>query len=114
MTKAGQLDPVRYRALYRRRLLPLLRLVYYDPYAECRNTEHMVGSLSLRVRPLLQGNADRPQLFAPACYAEPGDDLGDCRLYSVVAWDPTSWPGNDFWARARVTDDWGAGPPRAT
>lgn len=161
VTCDGELDPARYRGLYRRRLLPLLRfadadaaargqsalitipgigcgqfagpfagtlgeqikdalvalladeaerlphlrLVYYDPYAECRNERYDFGALSLRVRPLLQGNADRPQLCAPASYAEPGDDLDGCRLYSLVAWDPVSWPGNDFWAGVRVTDD---------
>jgi len=101
--------------------LPHLRLVYYDPYAESRNERHDFGQLSLRVRPLLQGNADRPQLCAPAHYGEAGDglddsldpdltrgltcDLSDCRLYSVVAWDHVSWPGSDFWDGARVTDD---------
>ena len=161
VTRDGQLDPAGYRALYERRLLPLLRyaeldaaergqtavitvpglgcgqfagpfagrlgeelkgaliallerhaaqlphirLVYYDPYSECRNERHDFGALSLRVRPLLQGNAERPQLCAPRRYAEAGEDLSDCRLYSIVAWDQVSWPGNDFWGGARITDD---------
>jgi len=161
VTQDGQLDPAGYRALYARRLLPLLRyadldaaergqtalitvpglgcgqfagpfagrlgeqlkgaliallerhaaqlphirLIYYDPYRECRNEQQLFGSLSLRVRPLLQGNAERPQLCAPSAYAEPGDDLSDSRLYSIVAWDQVSWPGNDFWGGARMTDD---------
>ncbi|WP_430738962.1 hypothetical protein [Thiorhodovibrio winogradskyi] len=29
----------------------------------------------------------------------------NCRLYSLVAWDHVSWPGNDDWAGARVTED---------
>jgi len=61
--------------------------------------------LLLRVRPLLQGNAERPQRCEPSRYAEPGDDFDDCRLTSLVAWDPVSWPGNDFWAGVRMTDD---------
>ncbi len=161
VTRDDQLDPARYRALYERRLLPLLRyadldaaergqsalitlpglgcgqfagpfagrlgealkdaliallerhaaqlphirLIYYDPYSECGNEQHAFGPLSLRVRPLLQGNAERPQLCAPSAYAEPGDDLSDCRLYSIVAWDQVSWPGNDYWGGARMTDD---------
>ncbi|MCF7979943.1 MAG: hypothetical protein K9L82_18435 [Chromatiaceae bacterium] len=161
VTRDDQLDPVGYRALYERRLLPLLRyadrdaaergqaalitvpglgcgqfagpfagrlgeqlkqalivvlerhaaqlphvrLIYYDPYSECRNEQHAFGPLPLRVRPLLQGNVERPQLCAPSAYAEPGDDLSDCRLYSIVAWDPVSWPGNDYWGGARMTDD---------
>jgi len=151
-TRDGQLDPVGYRALYERRLLPLLRyadldaaergqsalitvpglgcgqfagpfagrlgeqlkqaliallerhaaqlphirLIYFDPYSECRNEHHAFGSLSLRVRPLLQANVERPQLCAPMHYAEAGDELSDCRLYSIVAWDQVSWPGNDY------------------
>ncbi|WP_143741882.1 hypothetical protein [Thiorhodovibrio frisius] len=82
-----------------------IKLVYYDPYIECTNQQVEFASLSLRVRPFLQGNADKPQLCAPERYAEPGDDFSQCRLYSVVAWDPVSWPGNDFWAGVRVTDD---------
>jgi hypothetical protein len=79
--------------------------VYYDPYGECENARHDFGSLSLRVRPLLRGNHDKPQLCAPPRYAEAGDDFGDCRLFSFVAWDHVSWPGNDFYGGARATDD---------
>ncbi|MBK1648813.1 hypothetical protein CKO36_09435 [Rhabdochromatium marinum] len=85
--------------------LPQIRMIYYDPYTECSNQRHEFGTLSLLVRPLLQGNADKTQLCPPERYAEPGDDLSHCRLYSLVAWDPVSWPGNDFWAGARITDD---------
>lgn len=161
VTCDDQLEPEAYRALYQRRLLPLLRyadadaaergqaalitipglgcgqfagpfagmlgeqlkqalitlleryaaelthirLLYYDPYSECRNESHRFGALSLRVRPLLQGNVERPQLCAATHYAEAGDDLSDCRLYSIVAWDHVSWPGNDYWGGARMTDD---------
>ncbi|MEA1048304.1 hypothetical protein U5801_00505 [Lamprobacter modestohalophilus] len=72
---------------------------------ECGNEQQTFGPLSLRVRPLLQGNAEHPQLCAPSAYAEPGDDLSDCRLFSIVAWDQVSWPGNDYWGGARMTDD---------
>lgn len=85
--------------------LPNIRLIYYDPYVECSNQSREFGSLSLRVRPFLHGNALKPQLCPPMHYAEPGDVLGHCHLYSMVAWDHVSWPGNDYWAGARVTDD---------
>jgi hypothetical protein len=85
--------------------LPKIRVIYYDPYVECSNQNHEFGSLSLRVRPFLQGNALKPQLCPPPHYAEAGEDLSNCRLYSLVAWDHVSWPGNDYWAGARVTDD---------
>ena len=38
-------------------------------------------------------------------YAEDGDDCSDCTLYSIVAWDHVSWPGNDFFVGDRATDD---------
>jgi hypothetical protein len=47
----------------------------------------------------------RPQLCRPTDYEEAGDDYSNCDLYSVVAWDHVSWPGNDFYAGARATDD---------
>jgi hypothetical protein len=53
----------------------------------------------------MQGNQDKPQLCELARYAEDGDDYSDCMLYSVVAWNHVSWPGNDFYGGARATDD---------
>jgi hypothetical protein len=85
--------------------MPWIRAVYYDPYGECRNGRHDIGGLSLLVRPLLQGNEGKPQLCHPAHYAETGDDFDDCLLFSVVAWDHVSWPGNDFYGGSRCTDD---------
>ena len=41
----------------------------------------------------------------PIAYAEKGDDFSGCTLYSIVAWDHVSWPGNDFYAGSRATDD---------
>src|SRR5262249_44104035 len=47
----------------------------------------------------------KSQLCRPAAYAEGGDDFAGCALFSVVAWDHVSWPGNDFFSGARATDD---------
>jgi hypothetical protein len=87
--------------------LPHVRAVYYDPYNECRDERREFGGLSLLVRPLLltAGDGGKPQLCPPWRYAEHGDDFGNCRLFSVVAWDHVSWPGNDFYGGARATDD---------
>lgn len=85
--------------------LPDIRAVYYDPYSECRNERHRFGDMSLLVRPLLQGNSTNPQLCEPARYAESGDNFNDCQLFSIVAWDHVSWPGNDFYGGSRCTDD---------
>ena len=85
--------------------LPCVKAVYFDPFKECQNERIEFGSLSLLVRPLMQSNQDKPQLCEPARYEEDGDDYSDCLLFSVVAWDHVSWPGNDFYGGARATDD---------
>ena len=85
--------------------LPFVKAVYYDPFTECQNERREFGTLSFLVRPLTKGNQDKPQLCEPAHYAEAGDDYSDCLLFSVVAWDHVSWPGNDFYGGSRSTDD---------
>lgn len=87
------------------RLLPNIAAIYYDPYSECRNERHRFGDLSFLVRPLTGGNEGKPQLCHPQVYAEEGDDFGGCTLFSFVAWDHVSWPGNDFFGGSRSTDD---------
>ncbi|MGR9116140.1 MAG: hypothetical protein ACU85E_10265 [Gammaproteobacteria bacterium] len=82
-----------------------IRAVYFDPYNECENRRFEIGHLSFMVRPLTQGNQKKPQLCRPSTYQEPGDDFSKCLLFSVVAWDHVSWPGNDFYVGARATDD---------
>lgn len=82
-----------------------LRAVYFDPYNEGTNHREKLHGVDFLVRPLLSGNEGRPQLCHPTAYAEQGDVFGGSRLFSLVAWDPVSWPGNDFFAGARATDD---------
>jgi hypothetical protein len=84
---------------------PNVKAVYFDPYAECQNTRFEVHGISLLVRPLTKGNHSKPQLCRPSAYAEEGDDFSACSLFSIVAWDHVSWPGNDFYTGARATDD---------
>lgn len=86
-------------------VLPHIAAVYYDPYSECENARHQVAGISLFVRPLTHRNEAKPQLCPPTQYQEAGDDFSDCILFSVVAWDHASWPGNDFYGGARATDD---------
>jgi hypothetical protein len=85
--------------------LPQIRAVYYDPYRECQNERLEIGQLSFLVRPLTQGNAGKAQLCPPLTYQESGDDFSRCQLFSFVAWDHVSWPGNDFYLGSRATDD---------
>jgi hypothetical protein len=82
-----------------------IRAVYFDPYQECGNQRFEIGHLSFLVRPLTHGNQDKPQLCSPEAYQEAGDDFRQCLLFSVVAWDHVSWPGNDFYIGSRATDD---------
>jgi hypothetical protein len=82
---------------------PSIRTVIYDPYGECRPDRGVHGGVDFRVRPLMMGG--RPQLSLPQAHGEDGEDLSGCGLYSLVAWDHVSWPGNDFFGGSRCTDD---------
>lgn len=83
--------------------LPGIKMVWYDPYQNCSKSTGTFGHIEYRVRPLTENGL--PQLCPPEDYEEKDDDFSNCRLYSVVAWDHVSWPGNDFYAGCRVTDD---------
>ncbi len=84
---------------------PHIKAVYYDPFGESCNSREEIHGISFLVRPLLQGNAGKSQLCHPSAYAEADDDFSNCQLFSIVAWDHVSWPGNDFFGGARCTDD---------
>jgi hypothetical protein len=86
---------------------PALRAVYYDPYNECSPRRAHHHDIDFLIRPLTKTpGGGRPQLCPPKDYEEkPDDDFSTCRLYSLVAWDHVSWPGNDFNAGSRATDD---------
>jgi len=79
--------------------------VYFDPYNECSNERQQIQGIQFLVRPLRQGNKHKPQLCPPSHFEESGDDYSGCDLFSIVAWDHVSWPGNDFFIGSRGTDD---------
>ncbi len=56
-------------------------------------------------RPLLKGNKGQSQLSHPSVFSEADLDCSKYLLFSLVAWDHVSWPGNDFYAGMRATDD---------
>jgi hypothetical protein len=84
---------------------PNINAVYFDPYNECSNARFEIRGQFLLVRPLLHGNEAKPQLCHPSAYDEGPDCFRECMLFSIVAWDHVSWPGNDFFAGSRCTDD---------
>jgi hypothetical protein len=84
---------------------PSIKVVYYDPYNECSNSQVGINGISLRIRPLTKGNVDKSQLCHPTTFAEDGDNFSRFSLFSIVAWDHVSWPGNDYFGGSRFTDD---------
>ena len=83
----------------------MISLVFYDPYNECELYEEQIGSVRFRVRPLMKSLKQVPQLSQVTEFDEEDDDFSNCDLYSFVAWDHVSWPGNDFYGGSRATDD---------
>lgn len=83
---------------------PYLSAVYFDPYRECENRTEKVKHINFYTRPLTKGNEQNGQLTQPGKLI-PGRGYERCHLFSFVAWDHVSWPGNDFYSGVRSTDD---------
>jgi hypothetical protein len=84
-----------------------IQAVYFDPNDKLANERKQLGNshkIELLVRPL-KDNDKKTQLCHPGKYQEEGDNFKDCEFFSFVAWDHVSWPGNDFYAGSRWTDD---------
>jgi len=82
-----------------------IKAVYFDPYNECDNERLEINGISFFVHPLTKGNEHKSQLSEPHTFEEFGDCFKNCELFSFVAWDHVSWPGNDFYLGHRSTDD---------
>lgn len=83
-----------------------IRAIHFDPYSQGRNSREQIHGILFQVRPSkAAGNQPIPQLCPPPTYAAAEDDFSHCSLYSIVAWDHVSWPGNDFYIGSRCTDD---------
>jgi hypothetical protein len=85
---------------------PSIRTVVFGTYDECQPARAVHGGIDFRVSRLTMGG--KPQLSRPVAHADNDEDrerLRGCRLFSFVAWDHVSWPGNDFYGGARATDD---------
>jgi len=82
-----------------------INTVYYDPYNECVNETDHINGINFMVRPLVPTNAGKSQLCKPRLLGGNLGDFSECELYSFVAWDHVSWPGNDYYVGDRMTDD---------
>lgn len=81
-----------------------IKTVYFDPYDECEEYISQIGHIEFIVKPLLLSEDGKPQLCRPEEYTSK-DFCTIYKLFSFVAWDHVSWPGNDFYLGDRVTDD---------
>jgi len=85
---------------------PGVQAVYYDPYNECVDGDRHINGIEFFVRPLTPDNIGKSQLCKPGFLIKTVNGVfNDCELYSIVAWDHVSWPGNDYYLGDRVTDD---------
>jgi hypothetical protein len=85
---------------------PNIDTVYFDPYKECSNRLEVVNNILFNVKPSgILGNEPLPQLCRPVSYLLDEACLHRRQLFSIVAWDHVSWPGNDFYSGWRGTDD---------
>lgn len=82
--------------------LPNIRAVYFDAYNEGIPSREKIHDVDFMIRPLALAPDGWPQLCRPSSY---DPSFEGCDLYSVVAWDHVSWPGNDFYGGVRATDD---------
>ena len=84
--------------------LDAIAWVHFDPYQECSTKTYDIDSLTFAVNPLTKASKKLNQLCPPARYLDTSDQ-DKLMLFSFVAWDHVSWPGNDFYLGARATDD---------
>ena len=80
-----------------------IHTVHFDPYNECKNESLNVNGINLNIKPLLLGEG-HPQLSIKN-FSHIKNYENNLDLFTIVAWDHVSWPGNDFYENYRTTDD---------
>ena len=81
-----------------------IALIFFDPYKECTPKTIDIDGLPLVVNPQTKSNIKLNQLSYPHLLTT-SENSENLLLFSFVAWDHVSWPGNDFYLGSRVTDD---------
>ncbi len=84
--------------------LDAVELVYFDPYLECSPKTYDIQGLPFIVNPQTKSSVKLNQLSYPNLFVN-SSDSDNLLLFSFVAWDHVSWPGNDFYQGCRATDD---------
>lgn len=83
-----------------------IQALYFDPYNECECSYESIHDIAFITQPFTKaGTLACAQLSHPASFKIKDQDLSHCQLFSLVAWDHVSWPGNDFYLGHRTTDD---------
>lgn len=88
-----------------------IKAVYYD-YAEEEEgvvERKRINGIEYIIQPSRVGGSEcRQQLCVPQSYESAfgaaRDDLAGCELFSLAAWDPASWPGDESWLGSRASD----------
>lgn len=84
--------------------LDAVALVFFDPYLECEPKTLNIQGLSFVVNPQTKSTIKLNQLSYPHVLIN-DENSENLILFSFVAWDHVSWPGNDFYLGSRATDD---------
>eukprot|EP00924_Labyrinthula_sp_SR-Ha-C_P003067 snap_masked-scaffold_50-processed-gene-0.32-mRNA-1 protein AED:1.00 eAED:1.00 QI:0/-1/0/0/-1/1/1/0/409 len=81
-----------------------VKCIIYDSEIYLENDTFTAGGIQFRTRPL-EGNESKRPLASFEDLAEDEDDFSDCVLFKIVNWDQVSFPGNEFLADDRATDN---------
>ncbi|MDF1647041.1 MAG: hypothetical protein P1U61_08715 [Legionellaceae bacterium] len=79
--------------------LPAIDVVHYDAFSGDERSNDRAGHIQFRVR------ASRTAKTTSQLEFPSGTSSATHLLTSFVAWDHFSFPGNDYWAGSRATDD---------
>ena len=82
-----------------------INCVYFDSFDHGKCEEFKTNHATIYFRPLTKCKNKQGQLTRPNSFIDIDPTYKNNDLFSIVAWDHVSWPGNDFWTGHRATDD---------